>query len=313
MTSDLITVAQQVLVLFAMMGLGAWMRKVRMLKDAAVESVVDMILIVVTPCLIAESFQRPFDPSMMKGLGLAFAFSVAGYLSAIVLACLLVRHRNEDSRATLRMAAVFSNAGCMGIPMEQALLGMEGVFYGAVYIVVLNLFVWSWGYWTMRREADGAGRPSLLKCLVNPGTVGIAFGLPLFLFSVKLPEFIAAPVHHIANLNTPLGMIVIGYCLVGVRFGRLARMAGAYVAAFVRLVAGPLAMLALVYPFRHHLDRSMMLALVIAASAPVAATVSMFAAKFRRDVETSVVLVSATTLLSMLTMPVVIAFAMQVL
>ena len=57
----------------------------------------------------------------------------------------------------------------------------------------------------------------------------------------------------------------------------------------------------------------MMLAMAVAASAPVAAMVSMFAAKFRRDVDVSVAVVSGTTLLSILTMPVVIALAMTVL
>ena len=56
-----------------------------------------------------------------------------------------------------------------------------------------------------------------------------------------------------------------------------------------------------------------MLALVTAASAPVAAMVSMFASKYERDVDLSVGLVSGTTLLSILTMPPVIAFAMEVL
>ena len=45
----------------------------------------------------------------------------------------------------------------------------------------------------------------------------------------------------------------------------------------------------------------------------VAAMVSMFASKFSRDVDLSVGLVSGTTLLSILTMPPVIAFAMEVL
>jgi predicted permease len=56
-----------------------------------------------------------------------------------------------------------------------------------------------------------------------------------------------------------------------------------------------------------------MLAMVIAASAPVAAMVSMFATKYRRDVDVSVAVVSGSTLLSVLTMPVVIALAMEVL
>ena len=54
---------------------------------------------------------------------------------------------------------------------------------------------------------------------VNPGTAGIALGLPLFFCSAKLPDVFGAPVHHLANLNTPLAMIVIGYHLAGARFG----------------------------------------------------------------------------------------------
>ena len=130
---------------------------------------------------------------------------------------------------------------------------------------------------------------------------------------MKLPAVIGVPVHQIANLNTPLAMIVIGYYLAGAKLGKVARMSEVYAAAFVRLVGYPLAMIALMYPFRHVLDRSMMLATVIAASAPVAAMVSMFAAKFGRDVDVSVGVVSGTTLVSILTMPVVIAFAMSVL
>ena len=67
------------------------------------------------------------------------------------------------------------------------------------------------------------------------------------------------------------------------------------------------------YQYAEKLTREMMLALVTAASAPVAAMVSMFASKFERDVDLSVGLVSGTTLLSILTMPPVIAFAMEVL
>jgi predicted permease len=57
----------------------------------------------------------------------------------------------------------------------------------------------------------------------------------------------------------------------------------------------------------------MMLALVIPASAPVGAMVTMFAAKYNRDVDLSVGLVSGTTILSIITMPIVIAIAMEIL
>ena len=152
-----------------------------------------------------------------------------------------------------------------------------------------------------------------LHSALNPGTVGLAFGAPFFFLSMKLPTVIGAPIHHMANLNTPLAMIVIGYALAGAEFGKVLRTGSVYVATLVRLVICPLLVIAALYPFRHALDRNMMLAMTVAASAPVAAMVSMFASKFNRDVDVSVAVVSGTTLLSILTMPVVIAFAMGIL
>ena len=316
MTENLFIVAQQVAILFVLMGFGAAMRKAGFFKESAVDGIVNVLLLVVTPCLIVDVFQRPFDPSKLQGLGFAFALAVLIHIVLIVLAKVVVRHRNEDVRRPLLLAAVFSNAGFMGIPLEQAILGDAGVFYGVVYIVVFNLFMWSWGLKTMEKgegRKEQGGKGFSLKTVVNPGTVGLAFGAPLFFLSMKLPEVIGTPVHHMANLNTPLAMIVIGYSLAGARFGKVMRTGALYVATVVRLVACPLFAIAALYPFRNSLDRNMMLAMVIAASAPVAAMVSMFAAKFRRDMDVSVAVVSGTTLLSILTMPVVIALAMELL
>ena len=196
---------------------------------------------------------------------------------------------------------------------SKAILGAEGVFYGIVYVVVFNFFMWSWGLYEMRGTGNGERWRSLRPMIVNPGTVGIAIGLPLFFASISLPAILKTPVHLLAGLNTPLAMLVIGFYLAGADFRRVIRMPSAYLAAAVRLLVYPLAMVALLFPLCAHFPREMMLALVTAASAPVAAMVSMFASKYERDVDLSVGLVSGTTLLSIITMPPVIAFAMEVL
>ena len=307
MIDNFLIVAQQVAVLFVLMGFGAVMRKAGFFKENAIDGIVNVLILVVTPCLVVDVFQRPFDPSKLKGLGCAFVLAVLIHVVLIVLSKFVVRHRDEDVRRPLRLAAVFSNAGFMGIPLEQAILGDAGVFYGVVYIVVFNLVLWSWGLKTM------SGGMNRLKMWVNPGTVGLVLGAPFFFLSMKLPTVIGIPLHHMANLNTPLAMIVIGYALAGAEFGKVLRTGSVYVATLVRLVICPLLVIAALYPFRHALDRNMMLAMTVAASAPVAAMVSMFASKFNRDVDVSVAVVSGTTLLSILTMPVVIAFAMGIL
>jgi len=308
---NIVIVAKQVAVLFVLMGTGFAVRRMKILGDSAIEGCANLLMVVVTPCLIVDCFRRPFDPQMLGGLGIAFAVASLGHFAAIAMASLFVRHRDEDVRRPLALAAVFSNAGFMGIPLEQAILGEEGVFYGVVYVVVFNLFIWSWGLRTMSRT-DGE-RGGLKKMFVNPGTVGLAIGFPIFFFSVNLPFVVSTPLHHIANLNTPLAMIVVGYSLAGAKLGRVARMPQAYVAMALRLLAYPLIVIAAMYPFRGVLDGNMMLAVSIAAAAPVAAMVSMLTVKFHRDVETSVAVVSASTLVSILTIPAVVALAMSIL
>ena len=320
---NLATVAAQVGVLFALMAVGAVCRRVRLVDETSVKGIVNVLLLVVTPSLIIDSFQRPFDSSMMHGFFWAFAIASLAHVAVILLARLFSRG-DDKSRPVLRLAMVFSNAGFMGIPLEQAILGAEGVFYGIVYVVVFNFFMWSWGLYEMRGQVPLSNSNSRLQLskerwrslrpmIVNPGTVGLAIGLPLFFASVSLPAILKTPISLLAGLNTPLAMLVIGFYLAGADFRRVVRMPSAYLAAAVRLIAYPLAMVALLYLLRAHFPREMMLALVTAASAPVAAMVSMFASKFERDVDLSVGLVSGTTLLSILTMPPVIAFAMEVL
>ena len=309
---NLATVAAQVGVLFALMAVGAVCRRVRLVDETSVKGMVNVLLLVVTPSLIIDSFQRPFDSSMMHGFFWAFVIAAFAHVAIILFARIFSRG-DDSSRPVLRLAMVFSNAGFMGIPLEQAILGAEGVFYGIVYVVVFNFFMWSWGLYEMRGTGNGERWRSLRPMIVNPGTVGIAIGLPLFFASISLPAILKTPVHLLAGLNTPLAMLVIGFYLAGADFRRVIRMPSAYLAAAVRLVVFPLALLALLYPLRSHFPREMMLALVTAASAPVAAMVSMFASKYERDVDLSVGLVSGTTLLSIITMPPVIAFAMEVL
>lgn len=140
----------------------------------------------------------------------------------------------------LRFGTVFSNAGYMSLPLQQALLGEEGVFYGAAYVAVFNLIVWSCGVLEMSGDRKNL---SVKKLVLNPGMIGLAFGLPIFLFSIPLPEVIAAPVSHLAALNTPLPMIIVGVYLADTKLMSIWKDARCYLAAGLRLLVIPLATL----------------------------------------------------------------------
>lgn len=306
MLESLFVVARQVGVLFILMAVGFMCNKTRTLAEKSVKGIVEVLMLVVTPCVIVHAFQRPFQAHLLQGLGWALGIAVFSHALGMLVSTLCFRDRDVRRRAVLRFATTFSNAGFMGIPLEYALLGSDGVFFGAVYVAMFNVVCWSWGL----VQVCGSVREVRLRTLfINPGTVGIACGLPFFLFSFQLPPILSEPVKMLADLNTPLAMIVIGYYLAEASFGAVVRYGAAYASAFLRLIAIPGAVLGVTWLCRPP-DATMAVALVTAASAPVAALTTVFAAKYDRDVSLSVGLVSGTTLLSILTMPPIVGLAM---
>ena len=305
MLESFLVVGHQVAVLFILIALGFLCNKLRVIQAETVAGMTDLVLYVVTPCIIVVSFQREFSREMLGGLGLAFLIGVGYHLLNIVLAHGVVRDAFERRQSVLRFALVFSNAGFMSIPLQQELLGDVGVFYGAAIIAVFNLVLWSYGLVLMSGETR---QMNARKILLNPGVTSVAVGVAFFLISFKLPPILLEPMRAMAALNTPLPMLIIGYYLADAKLGRVVADAKVYGVMALRLLVVPLLVLGalLLAGVR---DGTAVVAGIIAASAPAAAATTMFAAKVNQDTILSVGIVSYSTLLSLVTMPLVVGLA----
>lgn len=311
MLQNFLTVAEQVAILFILICIGAVAGKIKLIKKEAIPSLNNFVLYIVTTTVIIKSFYREFDPDMLKGLIVAIVLAVTSHLLNILIAHLVIRDKDKQKQSVLRFASVFSNCGFMAIPLQSALLGDEGVFYGAVYIAVFNIMCWTYGLILMSGDKKNL---SVKKIFLNPGVVGVTTGLIIFLTSVKLPDIIYMPISYVAALNTPLPMFIIGFMLWEIlskgmnEVKTLISNPKIYLMMAVRLVVVPLLMFGLMIVLK--IDKMIMLSVLICASAPVAATTSMFAEKFGGDRQLSVASVAISTIISLITMPLIVGMAM---
>ena len=215
--------------------------------------------------------------------------------------------QGRSAQKVLQFSVVFSNCGFMSLPLQKALLGEEGMFFGSIFVAIFNVVVWTYGLLDMSGDKK---QLSIKRLAINPGILGFIAGMIIFVCGVQLPDFLAKSVEHLANLNTPLPMLIIGFYLTNAKFKKAFTDPASYLAMALRLAVIPVAVLFALAPFG--LDRNMVIAFVIACSAPTAATTTMFSAKFNRDVELSVSVVAASTLLSIVTMPLVVSLAYTV-
>ncbi len=303
LVDSFLTVGQQVLGLFVLVCIGVLCGKKGILTLPAVRSCAELVLLLATPCVIIQSFERENRPEML--MGLLFSGLAALAVHGLGIAAAHLAFRGEAARdRVLRFGVVFSNAGYMAIPLQEALLGEEGVFYGAAYVAVFNLVLWSYGVLAMSGDRRAL---SARKLVLNPGVIGLAAGLLLFFTGFRLPAFLEGPVGHLASLNTPLPMLIVGFYLADADLKSTVRDKRLLLSIGLRLLAVPLLTLGVLYLCG--MRGALLTACVIAASAPAAAATTMFSARYNQDARLSVNLVALSTLCSMLTMPLVVGAA----
>ena len=302
MFKDFLTVASNVLTLFLLMGVGVACAKTKLLADGAVKALANLVLYIATPCVIIKSCIREFDPAMLWGFLTVVAVAAATHVVLILLARVVFRDSDENRRRVFRSAVVFSNAGYMAIPLQQAILGDVGVFYCAAYVIVFNVFLWTYGL----AEMSGESRLSVKKILLNPGVIGVVVGLTLFVMPISVPALLTDAVGHLASLNTPVPMLIVGYYLAQTNLVAALKDARGWLCMALRLVVAPL--LALGALLLCGVRGDLLTSCMICIATPVATSCTMFATRFDRNPRLSVNLVSLSTLLSIATLPLMVAF-----
>ena len=294
----MLTVVTKVAVMLIMIAVGYFITKKGMLTERGASEITSLLIKIVTPCLIVNSFIASHDDLELTELLLSVGVSALSIVISMAFSLITFRKELLERKKVLRFAVIFSNAGFMGIPLVQGIVGDKGVIYGSFFIVVFNIFCWTYGYSMM----SGGGKMNLKTVLLNPGIVGLVFGLPIYFLKLNLPAVIAEPVGFLSNLNTPLAMLVIGSYIAKVDLRSFVSDLSVYKMAFLRLVAAPAVYLGLLMLIRPEPD--LFVSSVIQASAPVAANTVLFAVQYKCDSELASKTVAVSTVLSILTIPV---------
>lgn len=282
----------------------------------------NIVMYIVTPCVIINAFSATLYSraellGLLKNIGVVALIAAVMHVAMIITVELIFRFKNEDRKRIMRFAAVFSNAGFVALPLAQALIDTptchEGALYAAVFLAVFNIVLWTWGLVDMSGEKKNM---NWKKIVFNPGIVGVIAGLfffttPLYVSGgIIIPSVISDALGAISALNLPLPMLMVGYYLGKADLLAAFRDGWSYLCMALRLLAFPLATLGILYILG--VRGNVLIVSVIGASAPVGATTTIFSAKFGLDTELSVRLVSLSTILSLVTMPLIVGLTQAI-
>ena len=297
MVDYLLMVSSQVGTMFLMMAAGFALAKRRLLTQAAIPQMTNLLLTVVLPCMLVDSMQIERTPALLGSMGYTSLLVAGLYVLYCLLSIPLFRRQNSATGKALRFGTLYGNVGFMGLPLIQLVLGEQAMVYGVINLMVFNAFNWSQGVVLM----GGRRQVSLKQAVLNPGILGTVVALVLFLCGITLPSMVGSAVSFLGSMNTPLAMVIIGAQMASADWRSVFRSPAILLACGLKLAAMPLLTALILYPL--HPEPDLYCTLVLLAGVPTASITAMFAQRYGQDVSTSAQLVTVSTLLSILTLP----------
>lgn len=296
---------QQTIIMFALMLLGLLLSRRGMITEQGSRDLSNVLLYAVIPCVILRSYMSEFSTEKLRAMGLSALIAVIAFAASIAVAYLTcgTRHRIEN------FAVAFGNAGFIGIPLVTAVFGPEAAFYVVSFSTFANLLQWTYGIVIISGKKETM---NLRMVFVNPVFISMVIGIALFVLQPTLPTVVTGTIGYIADGNTVLAMIILGYYLSKVQLRGLFADVRLYLFSALRLLVVPAVTILVFLPFPFARGEITLITL-IAAATPIASSTAIFAQKFDQDYRRAVSYVCLSIILSVATLPLVMLFAERLL
>ena len=295
---------EEIIKLFVIMFMGYAVVNAGLMKSSESKSVSVILVYLVIPCVIIKAFQVDYTPDVQKGLFLAIAAAVAIHILFLLITIPLKKIFQMD--VIEQATSIYSNAGILVIPLVQELLGQDYVIYSSAYIAVQLILLWTQGKNMLCEEEKLEWK----KIFLNVNIISIIAGIVLFLFRIKLPAGVQDVLGMMNNMIGPLGMLLAGMAIAEVPLKSIFTKKRNYLSVAFRLLLYPVLGLFLMKAIQIvvNLENSsqILLTVYLACVTPACASVTSMAQLYDKDAAYASSLYVLTTLLSIVTMPVMV-------
>ena len=258
------------------------------------------------PALILSSAMTGELPDRRFILPL-LAISVVTYVVLTGVAFWLPRFltKRKEDEGVVGFAMMFGNVGFMGYPVVASIFGHEAVFYAAVLNVVNTFAVFTVGTVLVTGKTEVEGPRFQKKVLYGSPMLSAYLTMLIVALQIEnIPAFISQPLTMIGNITVPAALLIIGSSMSQLPLKALMGNTTVYVTTVMRLAVVPIAMyfLCMLLGF----DPYVVNINTVVIAMPVATYGTILCLKYGRDTSLMAEVTFITTLLSMITIPLLV-------
>ena len=285
--------------LFLLLGIGVIARKRNIITEQGRKSLSNLVIHIILPCNIINSFRIERAMSILQQCGLVLAVAFVAQLFYLILSKCVFYGFPHNQKVVLQYATICSNAGFMGNPVVEAVYGAQGLLYASVALIPLRIAMWSAGL-SLFTSTDR--KNVVKKLIVHPCMIAVYIGFVLMFSQAELPAFLSNTLKSVGGCNTAVSMIVIGAILAEIDVKLIINPKLFYYSLW-RLILIPCMVFGALSLF--HVDALVTGVTVLLAAMPAGSTTAMLADTYGADSAFASACVFVSTVLSIITLPLI--------
>lgn len=233
---------------------------------------------------------------------LMMTFSMLICLGIGWLSPTLLRIKDGD-KGMYRMLAAFMNNGFVGFPLVAAVYGENAVFFASLSNIPFNLLLYTAG--VMLLQKGDKNTKFSIKSVINVPIVATLIAVVIFIFEIPMPKLVDDVADTLSAATVPLSMMCVGLSLGSVSLKEALLQPRLYGISLVRLLICPLAVWLVLRIF---ITNPVILGTIVILSAcPSAIICTILGIQYGRDGVESSEAIFISTMLSMITIPLLIS------
>lgn len=302
---ELSSITNSVVSLFIIILVGVYGSKKKIITAELNKGLTDILIKIALPFMIISSFMFTYDDTIKSNVLKTFYLSIGAYAVMVAVSYLLLMPVKNDKKTVLHFANVFVNTGYVGFPVLNSIFGSEGVIYGSIFNIFFVIFVWTYGIMLYKGKLEkGYLKSEIINLLFNPSIIAVVIGIIMMVMDIEIKGALLSSIKSIGSITGPLSMFIIGVILSNVKIKQHLRDWRVYYGIIIKLLIIPVT----IYLISLLIGDSSKAAysIIIMTAMPASAMTSILAESFNKEKEFAAIIVSATTLISLITIPILI-------
>lgn len=270
------------------------------------KSISGFLVYVCGPCMIISAFQSmEYSLELFTSAMIFFAVTLLLQLLFFILLYIILNKRLKNPKTAryriLAAGSTMGNVGFFGLPLVTSLFPDQPIVacYSTLYVTSMNLLVFTLGVYLITNDKKFI---SVKEAIFNPTFLATLVAVPMYLLQFHFPSAIGSAVSMLGKVSTPICMLVLGLRLASMEFKKTFTRPIIYVICVLKLIIFPLFAYGCVY-FLPFADETFKICIFVLSAVPTASVVLSLAEVHECERKMSANVVTLTTLLSVITIP----------